>query len=83
MTQLTETFVQLVERYAEIWHNGHIPTDRVAFVAKLLDAYMPASMRELSPFTTEEWLRERDSVAEHLAAAVDCVARSQEARWTN
>ncbi len=83
MTEPTETFIPLVESFARIWYDGKIPADRVSFVARLVESYMPESMRELSPFTAEEWLRERDIAAEDLTAAVDCLARQQAARWTN
>ena len=85
MMQLENIFVRLVQHYVSLApHNGRVPKDRAAFVARILDAYMPAHERELAgAFTVAEWMKERDIVAAHLATAVDCVARSQEARWKN
>jgi hypothetical protein len=80
----TETYIELVEHYAALWHDGRIPADRVTFIAKILDAYMPESQRTIGGmFTTGEWLRERDMVAAHLAVAADCVGSTQETRSKN
>ena len=86
MTELTDIFVSLVERYATAWHNGVVPDGegRVQFIARVLDAYCPDSERILSNvFSVEEWLEHKKFVGEQLAQAADCLGRAQAARWTN
>ena len=84
MTEPTAIFVKMVERYAELWHNGRIPEDRVSFVAQLLEFFMPEGDRQIGGvFTVAEWLRERDRVAAQLVMATDCLARSRDTGWKN
>jgi len=80
--EFSSIFTALVERYAEIWYHGTIPADRLSFVEELTSVYMPENPRVDSPFTQEEWRKERELVAAHLRTAVECVAGT-EARWTN
>jgi hypothetical protein len=80
----TALYVPVVERCVREWHGGIVPSDRILFIARLLDEVMPQSDLYIGgAFDVAGWLRERALVAEYLAAAVDCVARQQEARWQN
>jgi hypothetical protein len=82
--ELTDVYVKLVQQYANLWHSGRVPEDRVKFIARILEDYMSDTQREISgAFTVEDWIKQRETVAGHLAEACDCVARQQAATWQN
>lgn len=79
--EIHRNFAKLVESFAEIWCGGKIPSDRNAFIAALLESYMP---RIKPAFVTmlddSEYAKERTAVAGYLRQAVECAAVS---RWAN
>ncbi len=80
--ELTRIFTKLVERYAQLWYDGNIPADRNAFIEELVSAYLPPNLRGRTPFTPEEWRKQRQFVADHVRTAVDSLAGT-ESVWKN
>jgi hypothetical protein len=68
--KLADSFLVMVQSYVNLWYGGHVPEDRAEFVQRILNSYLPASMRHVGGFSEEEWLKERESVAELLHQAV-------------
>jgi len=70
--ELTGIFTQFTESFIKIWYDGVIPSDRNAFIAALLESYMPSVKPSfVGMFTDQEWAKERALVAGYLRTAVD------------
>jgi len=85
-SSVTDEFVTMVQRYANICHKGRVPDGdaRVEFIARILEEFLPERDRQFAgAFTVAEWMKERDITAGYLAEACDCVARQQAAKWEN
>jgi hypothetical protein len=83
--ELTRLYTELVESYLKLWYADQMPADRAGFAARLLDSYMPTSVRGLGVFSAEEWQRHRNECAEYIAVAVEAVAiaRGKASRYRN
>jgi hypothetical protein len=75
--EMRSIFSTLVKSYLDIWCAGVVPGDRASFASEVLNAYLPETLRERSPFTPEEWDRERENIGQFIRAAVDAAAGTQ------
>lgn len=80
-----DTVCLLVSRVTERYYAGILPTDDAAFVAVLLCLFIPAETpkeyQEL--LSAAEWSTLRQHCAFEFVRAIDCLRRSESARWQN
>lgn len=85
--RVPDQFVTLVERVSQKCFVGSVPRRDydAAFVGAMLAALVPETIPEEMKhmLLANEWARVRETFAAGLVEAVDCLRRTQEARWQN
>ena len=80
-----DDFVTLVQCVAEKCFAGKLPENSVVFIAAMLATFLPETIPQdlAHMLPVNLWPAVQDNFAQGLTVAADCLARSQEARWTN
>jgi hypothetical protein len=82
----TQLFVGIVQKTADLFFDGRVPTERVFFITAILrtfESILPVTAPLSFCGTAEQWERVRANYAMGLAQAADCVAVAQSAKWKN
>jgi len=81
VSDLRQTYIELVQSFAQNFYGGEIPSDRAGFIVALVESYMPKIKPPfVNMLTTEEYDQQRVIAAGYIRQAVEACAGS---RWTN